>query len=406
MKVTFYWNFLNHHQVSVADAMYELLGEDFRFVATLMRDERELKGGVDYSTRPYCILAGESEEAHREAMRLAVESDVCVFGACSQEYAIKRAQVKPEKLAFECGERWLKRGWVNVLSPNLRAWWLNYMRYYRHANFYKLCSSAYTAVDDVRLFAYKGRHFKWGYFTCVDASGEFGNERFRELGNRGTRDLTSEARKNCVETSEDVSTTENKSATILWCARFLSWKHPELAVRLAERLKKVGYQFHLDFIGSGEQLKPTEMLAERLELRDCISFLDNMPNAEVLQQMRQHDIFLFTSDKNEGWGAVANEAMSNGCCLLGSDAIGSVPYLVTDGATGMIFKSCDLDSLYEKVKYLLDNPEERQRMARDGQIRLQKVWSPENAAKSLLQLIDDLQHGRQTSILQGPCSKA
>ena len=131
-----------------------------------------------------------------------------------------------------------------------------------------------------------------------------------------------------------------------------------------------------------------------------------MPNAEVLQQMRQHDIFLFTSDKNEGWGAVANEAMSNGCCLLGSDAIGSVPYLVTDGATGMIFKSCDLDSLYEKVKYLLDNPEERQRMARDGQIRLQKVWSPENAAKSLLQLIDDLQHGRQTSILQGPCSKA
>ena len=131
-----------------------------------------------------------------------------------------------------------------------------------------------------------------------------------------------------------------------------------------------------------------------------------MPNAEVLQQMRQHDIFLFTSDKNEGWGAVANESMANGCCLVGSDAIGSVPYLVTDGATGMIFKSCDLDSLYEKVKYLLDNPEERQRMARDGQIRLQKVWSPENAAKSLLQLIDDLQHGRQTSILQGPCSKA
>ena len=131
-----------------------------------------------------------------------------------------------------------------------------------------------------------------------------------------------------------------------------------------------------------------------------------MPNAEVLQQMRQHDIFLFTSDKNEGWGAVANESMANGCCLVGSDAIGSVPYLVTDGATGMIFKSCDLDSLYEKVKYLLDNPEERQRMSKAGHQRMVELWSPENAAKSLLQLIEDLQNGRPSSILQGPCSKA
>ena len=131
-----------------------------------------------------------------------------------------------------------------------------------------------------------------------------------------------------------------------------------------------------------------------------------MPNAEVLQQMRQHDIFLFTSDKNEGWGAVANESMANGCCLVGSDAIGSVPYLVTDGATGMIFKSCDLDSLYEKVKYLLDNPEERQRMSKAGHQRMVELWSPENDAKSLLQLIDDLQNGRPSSILQGPCSKA
>ena len=37
---------------------------------------------------------------------------------------------------------------------------------------------------------------------------------------------------------------------------------------------------------------------------------------------------------------------------------------------------------------------------------MQNVWSPANAAKNFLQLVDDLQHGRDTSITEGPCSKA
>ena len=110
MTLTFYSNFLNHHQVLIADELYILLGKDFRFVATLPRDEKELKGGADYRSRPYCILAGESAEAHDEAMRLARESDTCVFGACSQEYAVERARQKNCGLSFEVGERWLKRG--------------------------------------------------------------------------------------------------------------------------------------------------------------------------------------------------------------------------------------------------------------------------------------------------------
>lgn len=394
MKVVFFWNFLNHHQVFVADEMYKLLGDDFCFVATLVRDEKELKGGVDYSTRPYCILAAESEIAREEALRLAVESDVCVFGAMSQEFAVERARMAPQKLSFECGERWMKRGWLNVLSPVLRGWWMNYMRYYRKANIYKLCSSAFTAVDDVKLKAYKGKHFKWGYFTEVHSV----VSDFKFQGSIGLG-------KKCVEASKYVSTTENKSASILWCARFLFWKHPKLAIRLAEKLKVSGYKFQLDMLGDGVEREKMEALVESLELKDCVRFLGNIPNAKVHQLMREHDIFLFTSNSQEGWGTVVNEAMSNGCCVVGSDAIGSVPYLVMAGVTGIIFKSEDLDSLYDKVTYLIDNPKERQRMSVAGQQRMQEVWSPENAAKNLLQLINDLQNGRNSSILEGPCSK-
>ena len=41
MRLVLYTNYLNHHQVPVADELYRLLGDDFRFVATLPRNEKE-----------------------------------------------------------------------------------------------------------------------------------------------------------------------------------------------------------------------------------------------------------------------------------------------------------------------------------------------------------------------------
>lgn len=50
MTVSFFFNYLNHHQVCVADEMYGILGEDFTFVATLPRKGQELKGkGLQYT---------------------------------------------------------------------------------------------------------------------------------------------------------------------------------------------------------------------------------------------------------------------------------------------------------------------------------------------------------------------
>ena len=122
--------------------------------------------------------------------------------------------------------------------------------------------------------------------------------------------------------------------------------------------------------------------------------------------MANHDIFLLTSDENEGWGVVANEAMGNKCCIVGSDNSGSIPYLVKDGVNGIVFKSKSLDSLYQKVKYLIDHPSNRHRMAEQGYQDILSLWNPKHAAKSLLTLIEDIQKGEVSSISDGPCSKA
>lgn len=371
MKVTFFINYLNHHQAPVADEMYRLLGDDFRYVATYSRQNEDLKGGADYGTRPYCLFAADDVKAAEEAHRLNRESDVCVYGAGSLDWELERA--KTGKLSFEISERWFKRGLLNVLSPRLIKWWWTYQTKLRKKPFYTLCASGYTASDRARLLTFKTRCYKWGYFPALP--------------------------------NLEQSTVENDVIQIMWCGRMISWKHPEMPLKLAKKLRIDGYNFHLNIVGDGEMRSQLERLISEYGIAACVTLHGNLPNEQVLKMMNRSDIFLFTSDRMEGWGAVANEAMSVGCCVVANKAIGSTPYLIKERETGLTYNG-SIDSLYAQVKYLLENPKDCKRIGENACRHIQQVWSPINAAKSLLTLISDLSTGNDTSMAEGPCSKA
>lgn len=391
MKLVFYSIILNNHQANLADEFWGLLGNDYRFVELVEPNEGNAKGGTDdYASRPYLIKAWKSEAEWQEAMRLASSAEVCVFSGL-QALPFEKERMKRGLLSFDMSERWLKRGWVNLFSPVIFRMWLSYqMGGWRRKPLYKLCCSAFAAADQYKLGTFNGRCYKWGYFTKVD--------------------------KFDVEASSDVST--SNITPLMWCSRYLMWKHPELPILMAHTLKMRGYHFVLDMFGSGEYEEQAKQLAGNLGVEDVVKFRGTMPNEQLMKEMREHDIFLFTSDRNEGWGAVANESMANGCVLVASDAIGSVPYLVKDGVNGLMFKSAStktsfghpaqkaLDDLTEKVAWLLDNKEKMKEMQRAAFLTMYNTWSPKRAAQNLLQLIDDLQNGRETSIKDGPCSKA
>jgi hypothetical protein len=78
MKLVFYSLVLNHHQASVADELYKLLGEDYAFVETAKCMDN--KGSTeDYSTRPYIVRSWETKKVYEKAMSLALNAEVCVF---------------------------------------------------------------------------------------------------------------------------------------------------------------------------------------------------------------------------------------------------------------------------------------------------------------------------------------
>ena len=98
--------------------------------------------------------------------------------------------------------------------------------------------------------------------------------------------------------------------------------------------------------------------------------------------------------------------MSCECAVIASNRIGATPFLIKDGENGLIFESENINSLYEKVKLLLDDVELCKRISHNAYKTMSEIWNPKNAAVRFLQLVDALQNNLDSPYEEGPCSKA
>ena len=158
-------------------------------------------------------------------------------------------------------------------------------RYGKYRSLRLLAASAFAYGDYAMHGAFWGRAYQWGYFPQTR-----------------THDISRLAG-------------EKETNRLLWCGRFLDWKHPEAALITARRLRENGIPFALDLIGTGPEEERLRQLTQTWGLTDCVRFLGTMSAGEVRAHMEASGIFVFTSDRHEGWGAVVNEAMNSGCAL-------------------------------------------------------------------------------------------
>lgn len=376
MKMVFFSNYLTHHQLPLCNALYRLTGGKFTFVATEPIEQERLDTGWQDLNREYNFVlqayAGEAEK-HR-AMQLAEEADVVIHGSAPRDYLAYRLQRK--KLAFLYSERIYKTGYQWWKLP-VRLWRF-YKNYGRHRNLYLLSASAFAAADFARTFTFINKAYKWGYFPEV--------KRYDDMGA-------------LIE--------KKRPGTILWAGRFLGWKHPEHVVEVARRLKEDGYAFQIRMIGYGEIWDDIKRMVQENGLEGCTQLLGAVPAEEVRTYMEEAAVYLFTSDRNEGWGAVLNESMNSACAVVASDAIGSVPFLLNEGENGLTYRAGNVDELYEKVKFLLDNPERGKELGRAAYETMIGMWNAETAAERLMELSEALLRGEKHPNLfgEGPCSR-
>jgi glycosyltransferase involved in cell wall biosynthesis len=167
-------------------------------------------------------------------------------------------------------------------------------------------------------------------------------------------------------------------------------------------------EFTLKMVGTG----PMEtVLREQIESKDLgnrVRILGPKQPTEVRKLMEESQIFLFTSDRREGWGAVLNEAMNSGCAVVACDAAGATPYLVRDGYNGLIFRRGDEDALFEMVRTLLVDSGKCRTMGSRAYETVLNSWNAETAAQRFTELTQQLLDGTDSLKLYdtGPCSRA
>lgn len=76
------------------------------------------------------------------------------------------------------------------------------------------------------------------------------------------------------------------------------------------------------------------------------------------------DIFVLPSFE-EGFGMVLTEALASGKPLIGSN-VGGIPMQIRDGWNGFLVEPGNEGQLVERIKYLVDNDEERERMGKNS----------------------------------------
>jgi glycosyltransferase involved in cell wall biosynthesis len=360
-------------------------GGSFLFIQTQEMEEERLKMGWKEETELSFVRCFYREE--EQCRQLIMDSDIVLFGGCDDESYIQD-RLKSGRTVIRISERLYKTGQWKAVSPRGLVKKYNDHTKYRNEQVYLLCAGGYVASDFNIVKAYPHKMYKWGYFPRTV---QYDVDKL--LSQKGWND------------------NGDTVPYILWAGRFIDWKHPELALETAAFLKNKNLRFHMDIIGGGDMNKQMQSMLAENGLEDVVTLTGFKSPEEVRCSMEKADIFLFTSDRQEGWGAVANEAMNSGCAVLADHMIGAVPYLIRNGQNGCIYKDGDRTSLFKKAEQLVRNPKAVRELGRNAYETIVTTWNAENAAKQLLKLMDRIAEkgsegspGAYAETLNCPCA--
>lgn len=352
MKLVLVSNYLNPHMKPLCDAFCSHSDiEKFSFVATTPFGEERKKMGFQDSQIgvPYVVEAYGSEEKERKALDIVRDADVAIVAHAPDEYIEVRMQA--DKLTFLCSERFYKFGmWRRWLYSSYKKKWNRFLKY-KDKQLYYLTVGAYIPYELSLLGFPLNKCFQWAYFpdTLNVSKKKFQFNRIK----------------------------------FFWAGRMLPVKHPEWAVDAAKMLNQKGWPFELNMAGDGKMQDSIQTKVDNFCLNKCVHLLGNCAPEKVQKYMHTSDVFLFTSDYWEGWGAVLNEAMAAGCVPIACQKAGASRVLVENGKNGFLF---DTEKELEKImEMIVSGSVDLKAMSQAAQETINKEWNAEIAAERFVE---------------------
>lgn len=360
---------MNHHQIDFCRSLSSNDCVSFNFIS--MEDvpyDKKLFGYNVYSDQ-FIVKAYESAETLNNAINLVRQADVLILGSDDDVFL---KHINERQIVFKVSEHFQKYTYFNAmlwLAKNIK-YTKKYSRIAKLNRAYLLSSSYYSSYDYRRIGFFEGKCLRWGYFPS---------------------------------TVDDLNA-KQREYDFVWCGRFIKWKHPNYCIFAAEFLKKNNIPSKIILIGDGPLLPKIKNRIKRKKLESYFEILGSVNSSKVSSIMANCKYLLFTSDKQEGWGAVLNEAMGSGCVPIASEKAGSTKYLVSTD-NGFVFNG--KKEFIKMIKRAIELSNDKYKVLSENCFKaIKEQWNGENASRQLLNQINNILNTDQPSkqIKDGPAS--
>src|SRR5579859_2060621 len=179
---------------------------------------------------------------------------------------------------------------------------------------------------------------------------------------------------------------------LLWLGIFMPHRRLQDAIEAVSLLVGRGAKVRLLLAGSGrsfpDYFQSLQDLAIKLGVQAQVTFAGKVEDDEVRDFYCGCDAFLFPNE-NQTWGLAVLEAMACGSPVLVSQGA-AVHEVLTDNENALLFPARDPRALAEKIQYLINHPQERERIARAGLQLVRSKYNWEEFARQVSELCGKL----------------
>lgn len=180
-----------------------------------------------------------------------------------------------------------------------------------------------------------------------------------------------------------------KKNSVLFVGRLIPEKGVDVLIESLKFISPGLTGVTLNIVGSGPEKERLEILADKIDYRHTVNFIKAMPNSELPDIYRQHQIFVIPSIGNEGLGLTTIEAIGCGCTVIASD-FKAIEDIIKHNDSGIIVPQKSPKELGRAINTLLTDTNKAQSLSKKAMIHVQERFDWDQIAKKYSELIDSI----------------
>ena len=183
----------------------------------------------------------------------------------------------------------------------------------------------------------------------------------------------------------------NKHVTVLFLSNLIESKGFTDVLYSVKRVTQCSNNVRYTF--AGPWMKDQDRVAcedylEKEGIRDYVEFPGTVAGREKIEQLRQADIFVFpTYYPFEGHPWVIVEAMASGLPIITTDH-GCIKESVISGENGFIIPKRNAGAVAEKIVYLIEHPDVRERMGKKSRQLYEANFTKEHFVQRMIDTVN------------------